>query len=606
MATDDEKRDESEELWSEIDGVDLPELTADVSLPPDDEEPVPSAAAGSDPDGPEASSAAAEPGAAGDSDIDAWLNDFGDEPRPALSVFQEEESGPFAEEGDHALIDRSAVEIGTGQSGVATPSSLEAGSDPFGDLRSGLDPDEPPDFSMFVEAENGPAVEEGASDAGEGVDWTAAEATDAAFAFEDVVDPKAASGPAGHAAATGATPLPEEVFTAAGPRKKSGLGGLIGIVAGGLLAIPLTLGILLWGLGRDPFGLANLVPQSLAFLVPAELRPAGFEPPVAMTVAEPLRQLDGPTAAEPVLVDAVVVPDEASAAAATGTDAEPLAVGTEQAVAADAIAMAAGGTDGALAALEPAEPPAAVAGIEPVMDEVVMDEAVMDEAVMDEAVMAEPDSLAVVPVIEPDPAALLAVLEPRDAEVLVESEQPPAMEQEPLDVSELVTAATDAVALAGESTAPSSRQLVDWYRALATYAESLARLEREAVESGRSLDDASASVADVTDGIGSRPEIHALLARLSRDWIGYARRPSDGVVIPARFLGARPVGPFWRSEVRIGDTEGRPDLDLVVVTRAEPDVAADAIVVITGLSLDDGVIWAADIRSAAEAVESSP
>jgi hypothetical protein len=595
MAMDDEKRDDPEELWSEIDGVDLPELAADVSLPPDDEEPVPSAAAGSESNGPEASSAAAEPGAAGDSDIDAWLNDFGDEPRPALSVFQEEESGAFAEEGDHALIDRSAVEIGTGQSGVATPSSLEAGSDPFGDLRSGLDPDESPDFSMFVEAENGPAVEEGASDAGEGVDWTAAEATDAAFAFEDVVEPKAASGPAGHAAATGATPLPEEVSTAAGPRKKSGLGGLIGIVAGGLLAIPLTLGILLWGLGRDPFGLANLLPQSLGFLVPAELRPAGFEPPVAMTVAEPLRQLDGPAAAEPVLVDAAVVPDEASAAAVGGSDAEPLAD------VADATGMADGGTDEALTALEPAEPPAAaaVAGL---------------DAVMDDAAIVEPDPLGTVPVIEPDPAALLAILEPRDAGVPVASEQPPAMEPEPepLDVSELVTtaadavAATEAVALAGESAAPSSRQLVDWYRALATYAESLARLEREAVESGRSLDEASASVADVTDGIGSRPEIHALLARLSRDWIGYARRPSDGVVIPARFLGARPVGPFWRSEVRIGDTEGRPDLDLVVVTRAEPDVAADAIVVITGLSLDDDVIWAADIRSAAEAVESSP
>jgi hypothetical protein len=313
-----------------------------------------------------------------------------------------------------------------------------------------------------------------------------------------------------------------------------------------------------------------------------------------MTVAEPLRQLDGPAAAEPLPVDAAVVPDEASAGAVGGSDAEPLAD------VADATAMADGGTDEALTALEPAEPPAAaVAGL---------------DAVMDDAAIVEPDPLGTVPVIEPDPAALLAILEPRDAEVPVESEQPPAMEPEPepLDVSELVTtaadavAATEAVALAGESAALSSRQLVDWYRALATYAESLARLEREAVESGRSLDEASASVADVTDGIGSRPEIHALLARLSRDWIGYARRPSDGVVIPARFLGARPVGPFWRSEVRIGDTEGRPDLDLVVVTRAEPDDAADAIVVITGMSLDDDVIWAADIRSAAEAVESSP
>ena len=153
--------------------------------------------------------------------------------------------------------------------------------------------------------------------------------------------------------------------------------------------------------------------------------------------------------------------------------------------------MAAGGTDEALAALEPAEPPAAVAGIEPVM--------------------AEPDSLAVVPVIEPDPAALLAVLEPRDAEVLVESEQPPAMEPEPLDVSELATAATDpvaateAVSLAGESAAPSAQQLRDWYRALATYAESLARLEQEAVDSGRSLDDASAPASRRTTA--SRPSV---------------------------------------------------------------------------------------------------
>ena len=577
MATDDEKRDGPQDSWPEIDAVDLPDLAADFALPLDDE----TAARDADdqvPDGPVIPAADAGPGevaSAGDSDIDAWLNDFDNEPRPALSVFQEDEIGAFADEAEHALLDPSSVEIGTGHSGVPSPSSLEGGSDPFADEGSRLDSAELPDFSLFAEAGSGPAA-----DFERNPDNQPDEAIDSIFTFEEVVDPTTAQAPVAGERTTGAAVvLPDATPDGTRPRKKSGRGGLIGILAGGLLAIPITLGILLWGFGRDPFGVANLVPDSLAFLVPGSLRPAGFGPPIAVTAAEPLRQLAGPAASALALTaDSTAEPD-----------ADPDATGTLP----DA-------SDEAVVAGEPAgEPPAALAAADTAFDDVVT---------------PEPELRTDAPMIEPDPAALLAVLESRDAGPSLEPPPPVVVEPEPepLDVSGLVTAAADAVAATEavvsntESAAPSPRQLVVWYRSLAAYAESLARLEREAEESGRTLDGAAASVADVAYGIGSRPELHAPLARLSRDWIGFARRPSDGVVVPARFLAARPVGPFWRSEVRISDTEGRPDLDLVVVTRAEPAVAADEIVVITGLTLDDGVIWAADVRAAAEAGGSGP
>lgn len=55
-------------------------------------------------------------------------------------------------------------------------------------------------------------------------------------------------------------------------RRKQSAGSVIGVIVGGLLALPIVLVILLWGFRRDDFGVARMLPEPLAFLVPAELR----------------------------------------------------------------------------------------------------------------------------------------------------------------------------------------------------------------------------------------------------------------------------------------------------------------------------------------------
>lgn len=66
-------------------------------------------------------------------------------------------------------------------------------------------------------------------------------------------------------------------------RRKQSAGSVIGVIVGGLLALPIVLVILLWGFRRDDFGVARMLPEPLVFLVPAELRvprlPLGSEPP---------------------------------------------------------------------------------------------------------------------------------------------------------------------------------------------------------------------------------------------------------------------------------------------------------------------------------------
>ena len=66
-------------------------------------------------------------------------------------------------------------------------------------------------------------------------------------------------------------------------RRKQSAGSVIGVIVGGLLALPIVLVILLWGFRRDDFGIARALPEPLVFLVPAELRvprlPLGSEGP---------------------------------------------------------------------------------------------------------------------------------------------------------------------------------------------------------------------------------------------------------------------------------------------------------------------------------------
>ena len=55
------------------------------------------------------------------------------------------------------------------------------------------------------------------------------------------------------------------------PRRTTG-SSLVGVIIGGLMAVPIVVAILLLGFRRDDFGIAGLMPDALAFLLPAELR----------------------------------------------------------------------------------------------------------------------------------------------------------------------------------------------------------------------------------------------------------------------------------------------------------------------------------------------
>ena len=119
MATDDDNRDETQDPWDGIEADDFPDLSSDSPLA-FEEEPL-SAEAGIGGDTPPFVEEEGEPAAArsaGDSDIDAWLTEGQDKHGPSLSVFQEDDSAAFAEWGEQAGVDRSSVEIGTGNSGV--------------------------------------------------------------------------------------------------------------------------------------------------------------------------------------------------------------------------------------------------------------------------------------------------------------------------------------------------------------------------------------------------------------------------------------------------------------------------------------------------------
>jgi hypothetical protein len=81
--------------------------------------------------------------------------------------------------------------------------------------------------------------------------------------------------------------------------------------------------------------------------------------------------------------------------------------------------------------------------------------------------------------------------------------------------------------------------------------------------------------------------------------------------MPATFSGVRRVGPYWCSRVSIAEAGGATR-ELSVISRVEPAAAPGDAVVIMGLVMDGGVLWASDLRSAAAgdepaaAVEADP
>ena len=523
-----------------------------------------------------------------DADIDDWLNGPADAEATASSVLG---SGVFhdpkedGEEFPDFGAGESSVNIGTGTSGIASPSDIAAlsGNEMFGESEPAAAGDEIDPFAGLT-AEGGddwPAMEAG--DAPESAAGATAPESDGddMFSFMGQADPAdgqeaaaeadlpadaeataddfasgfgvgAGAAAAGVAAATAAGgddakrgPTPKK--RPAPPRKKkpSVIGQLVGVVLGGAMAIPVTMAILIWGFGRDPFNLTPMMPDSVAFLLPAKFRPAGSD-----TLSK-----------VPSLDDIVGTPagDDSEAAlpnAADLTTTEPPTSPVEPEP-----------TD--VAVVDPAAPPAANESTDdPLMN------------LLDETGTATPPPAAVEPPAPPEP-------EPLDLEklgaVVAES-----------------TAALEAVAAVDDPADPvRKRLLAKWYRSLAGYAEELAALERLATETSRPFEPAIEQGDAIRAGLADHPQLLAELSRLTRDWIAYAKRPSDGVVTPATFVGARRVGPYWRSQVSLAATDTKPAFEMVVLTRTEPSVAPGDEVVITGLAVDDNVVWASELKPAA-------
>ncbi|MGI9177705.1 MAG: hypothetical protein ACR2IT_07605, partial [Pirellulales bacterium] len=358
------------------------------------------------------------------------------------------------------------------------------------------------------------------------------------------------------------------------------------------------LGILIWGLKQDPLKITKQVPESLAFLLPAE-----FQKGSATRVA------GGPDLSAAASLDDLATVDAASTDAGVEQPVASAETATEEPAVAEPTPPRQAGEDVAGDRVVDEPMPGAdeaVAGVEPVADEAA------NEAAAKLAAMAVPaDDVASVPVPQPsldDLEGLVPESEPAMPVSDPVSQVPPVAavmpQPEPLDLSGVETAVADAMAAldAVNATADSADRgrttaLVEWYKQMARVAEEWAMLEHVAADSGRPLAEAPSAVAELYAGISARPERLDDLARLSRNWLAYAKRGGDGVVVPATFAETRQVGPYWYSRVSVVEAGGRTR-ELAVISRSEPAALTGDLILLTGLAMDGNVIWAADIHSA--------
>jgi len=417
----------------------------------------------------------------------------------------------------------SHVEVGTGFSGIVSESEV----DPTSDIVS-IDDFATADQSSFdasgfdgVNELGEAAVEPQPGDEGQGL---------------------AAAGTA--AAAVAAAPKPRP----ANRKQGGGIGQIIAIVLGGAMAIPITYAILIWGFQRDPFKLAGMVPEQVAFLLPERLQP-GFTKSggPALDARSALDNLpavaDAPrSVVEPPSGDDA--PPPASAPPAAAVEGEPPVTATE--------------TRSKMPADAPAEPQEAEVASTPPLP---------------------PDELAPAPKRPAEPVA------------------PP--EPEPLDLAALEAAVNAASAAFDELTAadpeaPDRRKLlVAWYKRLAAAAEQLVLLEKVATDSGRSLGDATAAIDPLAAAIAADPTVQGDLSRLSGMWLGSKKRAADGAMLLATFDGARQVGPYWSMLITVAGVE---PLTVNAIARAKPQAEPGERVLVTGVVFDGDVVWATDCR----------
>jgi len=631
MANDDEKPDSGDDPWADLEAEGLPDLEGEFSFSFDEEtdepsvsEPVVASPVEPTPGDPLTGAAAADgldpvdadgldpvdadgPGPA-DADIDAWLADDAGAAEPAVAAEQTDavadesavgsvHDDPWAQVGEDPA-DGSSVDIGTGSSGIASASSIEAGGESGGegDPFAGLGEPSGPDFGddAGIPSDNETPLDAGEdadpfASLGDGDEEAATEALqndDDAFAFTAAAAAAVATGfpVSAEGDETDAEALDRPAPKAAAsrrPRKKksSPIGQLIGVVVGGGLSIPIVFAILIWGFGRDPFQLTPLVPESLAFLLPAKFQPAGGVGPAAGSSLDAvLGDSSVTTEGEPV------APPDTDLAVDDVTDSLPGLTGGEP---------------------EPGSP-------EPAVPEPT-DLAMIEGAGSEGQDLVDPEPADTIP---DDP--LMALIDEAETvtPVVTPPEPEPEPEPEPLDLGvlkESVAAVSAALAAAGEmpddpgdpDNKVRRRLFAKCYLALAAYADELAALEQVSAESGRPFEPALEEAASVRQGLAERPDMLALLPRLSRDWFTYDKRSGDGVVTVGTLVESRRFGPSWRSQVSCLVPGDQAPHEIVVLSRSEPAVAPGEEVVIAGLAVDQDVIWAADI-GALELITAEP
>lgn len=331
-------------------------------------------------------------------------------------------------------------------------------------------------------------------------------------------------------------------------KKKSG-GGAIGPIIGGLLSLPIVFLILLgilWGTGRDPIGMRSWLPS---FMLPA--RQGGRAVAAAAATDTAASSLDDLASQDP-----------ATGAANEGQEEEAAAIGP------DAVDTA---------AADPVLPAPDIA-IDPV--------AMVNET---SASVGEP------PLVDP-----------------VEAARPktPSLDFSGIEAAVEAALASMDIVSADQPGDPAERRraLVAWYKDLARVGAEFAILETTAADSGRPLEETPVSVMTLYGRLGSAGALTPDLKRLCRNWVDYAKRPADGVLLVGVLEVARQVGPFWYSTLSLELVDGslRP---VSVISRRAPRADPGDRVAVAGVVFSEDTVWAADcgrLDAAAAPAEEDP
>jgi hypothetical protein len=533
----------------------------------------------------------------------------------------------------------SDIQIGTGQSGIisiadatdndaaddfAGMHDLDDGNDAFDDkdiahelglvdvdgeaiaadmLASDDDPDSGADFGQPLNEANsdGVSFDAGMMDGGslfaEGEQFDPL--ADAAESEQDdsasiPISAAVAMTGAAAAAAAGVRPV-------AAKKKSSGLGQMVGVVLGGLMALPITYAILLWGFQKDPFKLGQQVPSQLAFLLPQKLQP-GYKPPRKANASPSLDAApsldDLPLADDP---SPPAAPEPAAMAAAEpveGTAAEPAA---SEALATTEPMKTEAAAESPAESAEPA--PAEPAPVEPA-PQPALEAVASDSPVTATPAMAAAADLATLP--PPDALAGLDALV-ADAAVATPAAAAPVAVVPPLDLTGVEMAAErarqafDAVGAVSDPVSPDrDRLLVNWYKQLARLSEELVRLETTAADSGRPLSPTPAAAADLLDRISVNETAVSDLDRLGGMWLTTQKQRADGISLVVTLGPSRQVGPYWSTRgVVAGAQSDGTDRSLSIISRLAPPADTGDRVVVSGVMFEGDAVWAADMRPVA-------